>query len=180
MQEYAIWTAEQRARHQVSRPKERRGYPSDISDKEWKLVEPLLPGVARTGRPRKTELREVINALPYLVRSGQVVLFVHGATYPAETAFDLDLPNGGSWMNHVAERGHDAYLVDVRGYGKSSRPPAMRAAPDQHPAFATTQEAVQDVSAAIDFILKRRKVKKLNLVGWSWGNQHHGQLHCAE
>lgn len=34
------------------------------------LVEPLLPGVARTGRPRKTALREVINTLRYLVRSG--------------------------------------------------------------------------------------------------------------
>lgn len=101
--------------------------------------------------------------------SDKVVLFVHGATYPAETAFDLDLPNGGSWMNHVAERGYDAYLVDVRGYGKSSRPPAMSVPPDQNPPFATTQEAVQDVSAAIDFILKRRNVKKLNLVGWSWG-----------
>jgi pimeloyl-ACP methyl ester carboxylesterase len=101
--------------------------------------------------------------------SDKVVLFVHGATYPAETAFDLDLPHGGSWMNHVAERGYDAYLVDVRGYGKSSRPQAMSVPPDQNPPFATTKEAVEDVGAAIDFILKRRKVKKLNLVGWSWG-----------
>jgi transposase len=51
-------------------PKVQRGYPTDISDMEWKLVEPLLPGKARTGRPRKTELRQVINALRYLVRSG--------------------------------------------------------------------------------------------------------------
>jgi transposase len=65
-----MWTAEQRTRHTVSIPKERRGYPTDISDKEWKLVEPLRPGTARTGRPRKTALREVINALRYLVRSG--------------------------------------------------------------------------------------------------------------
>jgi transposase len=65
-----MWTAEQRARHKTTRPKERRGYPTDISDKEWRLVEPLLPRAARTGRPRKTPLREVINALHYLVRSG--------------------------------------------------------------------------------------------------------------
>jgi transposase len=65
-----MWAAEQRARHKVAARKERRGYPTDISDKEWKLVEPLLPGAARTGRPRKTELRQVINALRYLVRSG--------------------------------------------------------------------------------------------------------------
>ena len=65
-----MWTAEQRPRHTVLAPKGRSGYRSDISDQEWKLVEPLLPGRARTGRPRKTELRQVINALRYLVRSG--------------------------------------------------------------------------------------------------------------
>lgn len=50
-------TPEQRARHKGAVPKARRGYPTDISDREWKLVELLLPGKARTGRPRKTELR---------------------------------------------------------------------------------------------------------------------------
>ena len=65
-----MWTAEQRARHKVAKSKERRGYPTDISDTEWKLVEPVLPGAARTRRPRKTALREVINALRYLGRSG--------------------------------------------------------------------------------------------------------------
>lgn len=65
-----MWAAEQRTRNKVRVPKERKGYPTDISDQEWTLVEPLLPGVARTGRPRKTELRQVINALRYLVRSG--------------------------------------------------------------------------------------------------------------
>jgi hypothetical protein len=44
-----MWTAEQRERHKVARPKERRGYPTDISDKEWNLVDPLLPGVAGIG-----------------------------------------------------------------------------------------------------------------------------------
>lgn len=101
--------------------------------------------------------------------SDKTVLFVHGATYPSETAFDLDLPGGGSWMNYVAERGYDAYLVDVRGYGKSTRPPAMSEAPSQNPPFAMTVEAVQDVGTAIAFILKRRGLSKLNLVGWSWG-----------
>ena len=98
----------------------------------------------------------------------KIVLFVHGATYPAETAFDLDLP-GGSWMNYAAERGYDTYMVDVRGYGKSTRPPAMDMSPNKNPPFATTADAVQDVGAAVDFILKRRVATKLNLVGWSWG-----------
>lgn len=65
-----MWTAEQQTRHKVRVPKERKGYPTDMSDQEWKLVEPLLPGAARTGRPHKTDLGQVLNAFRYLVRSG--------------------------------------------------------------------------------------------------------------
>src|SRR5919201_2510038 len=54
----------------------------------------------------------------------KTLLYVHGATYPAETAFDLQL-NGLSWMDYVAQRGYDVYLVDVRGYGRATRPPEM-------------------------------------------------------
>jgi pimeloyl-ACP methyl ester carboxylesterase len=45
----------------------------------------------------------------------------------------------------------------------------MDVPPTENPAFATTADAVKDVSAAVDFILKRRGIAKLNLVGWSWG-----------
>jgi len=93
-----------------------------------------------------------------------IVLFVHGATYPSETAFDIALP-GGSWMDYVAERGYDAYLVDIRGYGRSTRPASMDAPPDQNPAFADTADAIKDVGAAVDFISKRRNVNKINLIG---------------
>lgn len=45
-------------------------YPSDMTDEEWALIAPLLPGPARTGRPRQVDLREVLNAIRYLVRTG--------------------------------------------------------------------------------------------------------------
>lgn len=45
-------------------------YPSDLTDEEWKQIAPLMPGSGRRGRPREVDLREVINALRYLVRSG--------------------------------------------------------------------------------------------------------------
>jgi pimeloyl-ACP methyl ester carboxylesterase len=57
-------------------------------------------------------------------RPDRTVLFVHGATYPAHTAFDLQL-GGMSWMDYIAARGFDVYLLDLRGYGKSTRPPEM-------------------------------------------------------
>jgi transposase len=45
-------------------------YPTDMTDKEWSVIAPLLPAPARKGRPRKTDLREVVNAIRYLVRTG--------------------------------------------------------------------------------------------------------------
>jgi putative transposase len=49
---------------------ERKPYPTDLTDEQWKLVEPMLPRAKPGGRPRKADLREVVNALFYLVRSG--------------------------------------------------------------------------------------------------------------
>jgi pimeloyl-ACP methyl ester carboxylesterase len=98
----------------------------------------------------------------------KILLYVHGSTYPSETAFDLQL-NGFSWMDYIARHGYDVYLVDLRGYGKSTRPPEMdKPAMDNEPIVRTTT-AVKDVGAAVDFILKRRNVTKINLLGWSWG-----------
>jgi len=51
-------------------------------------------------------------------RPERTVLFVHGATYPAHTSFDLKL-DGLSWMDYIAARGYDVYLLDLRGCGKS-------------------------------------------------------------
>src|SRR5690349_20392146 len=42
----------------------------------------------------------------------RTLVFVHGATYPAETSFDLRL-GGLSWMDYIASRGFDVYLLDI-------------------------------------------------------------------
>jgi putative transposase len=47
----------------------RKPYPSDLSDDQWAVIEPLIP-VNSTGRPREVEMREVLNAIFYLNRSG--------------------------------------------------------------------------------------------------------------
>ena len=101
--------------------------------------------------------------------SGDKILsYVHGATYPSEPAFDLPL-NGMSWMDYIGRHGYDVYLVDLRGYGRSTRPPEMDQPPDQNAPIVRTTTAIKDVGAAVDFILKRRGVSKINLLGWSWG-----------
>lgn len=49
----------------------RRPYPSDLSEAEWALLAPLLPAAKSGGRPRSTDLREILNALRYWLRSGE-------------------------------------------------------------------------------------------------------------
>ena len=48
----------------------RRPYPSDLSDAEWALLEPLLASPERRGRPRKWSARRIADAVFYLLRSG--------------------------------------------------------------------------------------------------------------
>jgi putative transposase len=48
----------------------RKPYPSDVTDAQWRLVEHLMPAAHPGGRPRVTPMREVLNGVLYLVRTG--------------------------------------------------------------------------------------------------------------
>lgn len=98
----------------------------------------------------------------------KTLLFIHGATYPAETSFDLPI-EGVSMMDLFAQSGFDVYLIDVRSYGRSTRPPEMDQPPEANKPIATSEEAGADLGAAVDYILALRGVPKLDLMGWSWG-----------
>lgn len=50
--------------------KQTKRYPTDLTDEEWSRIEPLLPQVAKTGRRRSVDLREILNAIRYMTRSG--------------------------------------------------------------------------------------------------------------
>ncbi|KHG65736.1 transposase [Thermus sp. 2.9] len=48
----------------------RRSYPSDLSDAEWALLEPLIPAPKPGGRPAKVPRREIVNAILYVLENG--------------------------------------------------------------------------------------------------------------
>lgn len=48
----------------------RKPYPTDLTDRQWNTIAPLLPSASPTGRPRVLPLREVLNAILYIVRAG--------------------------------------------------------------------------------------------------------------
>jgi pimeloyl-ACP methyl ester carboxylesterase len=100
--------------------------------------------------------------------SDRTLLYVHGSTQASETTFDLAL-DGKSWMDYLAEQGWDVWLMDVRGYGGSTKPPEMdRPAGDSSP-IAPHVVAARDVRTAVDHILAKRALSQISLIGWSRG-----------
>lgn len=58
---------------EITRAQYRRAglrYASDMTDAEWALIEPFMPAPSRIGRPRRTELRAVVNAILYIASTG--------------------------------------------------------------------------------------------------------------
>jgi transposase len=61
-----MWTKENRGRYDRSRLR----YPSDLTDEEWALVEPLIASATPGGNERTVDMREVVNGLMYVLSSG--------------------------------------------------------------------------------------------------------------
>jgi putative transposase len=62
-----MWTKEHRERQKAF---EGRRYPTDLTDEEWQRIRPILPQPAKRGRKPKVNLREILNAIRYLARTG--------------------------------------------------------------------------------------------------------------
>ena len=69
----------------------------------------------------------------------------------------------------MASRGYDVYLMDIRGYGKSSRPKEMAEDAKANPPIVRGETAIKDIGTVVGFILSRRNIPRLDLMGWSWG-----------
>ena len=162
--------------------------PPGLSAREHRVnVVSTAPGFA--GQQAQIYLREVAPAAPAGRGARPVVVFVHGAGTPAEVSFDSRRPDY-SWLAAVARAGFDTFAVDMTGYGRSSRPPAMSDAcnlarqqqarfvpglipaacePSQATAITTMDSDWKDIDAAVDYVRALRGVERVSLVGWSLG-----------
>jgi pimeloyl-ACP methyl ester carboxylesterase len=100
------------------------------------------------------------------------VLLVHGAGLGA-ASFDLPVA-GYSLAEDLARAGHATYMLDIRGWGASTRPPELARDPIEHPPSVTSEQAVHDISAAVDEIRRRAGGKAVALVGWATGGHWAG------
>ena len=100
----------------------RKPYPSDLSDAQWAILQPLIP-VNAVGRPRTVDIREVLNAIPYVNRSGcQWDMLPHDFP-PKSTVYDsfAQWRDDGTWQ-HIL----DALRREVRA--AAGRQPEPRTA----------------------------------------------------
>lgn len=98
------------------------GYPSDLSDTEWRTIGRLLPASKPGGRPRSTDVRAVVNAIFYVLRSGCAWRMLPRDFPPYSTVYMYfrQWKNDGTW-----KRVHDTLRDRVRtGGGRKKSPSA--------------------------------------------------------
>lgn len=101
------------------------------------------------------------------------VLLLHGARVPSVASFDLAVPNG-SLAADLAAAGLRVYLLDLRGYGRSTRPARMNEPPAPGAPMVRASEAIEDIDFAVTWIRTRTGAPKVALVGWATGGHWAG------
>ena len=65
----------------------RKSYPSDLTDAQWQLIEPLLPNEAAIGHPRNVQLRDIVDGIFYVQREGCTWRALPGDFPPWQTVY---------------------------------------------------------------------------------------------
>jgi transposase len=113
-----MWTPTTRLDHS----REHLRYGSDLTDAEWEIIAPFLPAPGKTGRPRRWPMREIMNAIFYVLRSGCPWRMVPDCFAPATTVY--------RWFARLREGGvfetinHNLLMRDRERVGRQTSPSA--------------------------------------------------------
>jgi putative transposase len=113
-----MWTPATRRQHNRARLR----YPSDLTDDEWRILEPLLPGAPGRGRRRAWPLREIANAIFHVLRSGCSSRLLPDSFPPWRTVY--------RWFVRLRDGGvfeainHHLVMLDRERSGREASPTA--------------------------------------------------------
>jgi len=113
-----MWTPETRARHD----RDYLRYSSDLNNDEWLVIAPLLPAPARTGRRRGWPMREIMNAIFYVLRSGCPWRLLPEHFPPHQTTYRwfVRFRDDGLWES----MNHHLTMLDRERVGREASPSA--------------------------------------------------------
>ena len=113
-----MWTVENRTRYS----RDHLRYPSDVTDAEWSLVEPLIPPAKHGGRRRTVKVREVVNGIMYVLSTGCQWRAIPKDLPPRSTVHEyLDL---WSWDGTLDRIHHALYVLCREQEGREASPSA--------------------------------------------------------
>jgi putative transposase len=96
-------------------------YPTDLTEAEWTILAPLIPAAKSGGRPRTTDIREVVNAIFYVLRGGCQWRLLPTEFPPYQTVYHYFR----TWLRAgVWEQMHDTLRGDVREAAGRTREPS--------------------------------------------------------
>jgi putative transposase len=106
----------------------RKRYPTDLTDPQWEILQPLIPAAKPGGRPREVDLREVLNTLLYQARSGCPWDMLPHDLLPKSTVYDYfaRFRDDGTWQRIV-----DALRRAVRRQAGRAETPSAAAIDSQ-------------------------------------------------
>jgi pimeloyl-ACP methyl ester carboxylesterase len=116
-------------------------------------------------------IREVVGRAP--AANVPPLLLVHDSPAAGSASFDLGVA-GGSLAADLADAGLRVYLMDARGYGRSSRAPRLASPPRPGVPLSRASEIVEDIGAAVDWIRSRTRAPKVAILGWGAGGHAAG------
>ena len=113
-----MWTDETRQRHARAGLR----YPSDLTDAEWALIEPHIPPARRGGRRRKVDMREVVQAMLYILETGCQWRHLPKDVSPRSTVWEyFDLWRHDGTLDRIHET---LYLALHEAEGREAAPTA--------------------------------------------------------
>jgi putative transposase len=113
-----MWTPTTRRQHS----RDHLRYGSDLTDQEWEIIAAFMPRPARTGRPRTWTLREIMNAIFYVLRSGCAWSLLPKDFPPRSTVYGWFLRFRHEGLFEIIN--HHLVMVDRERVGREASPSA--------------------------------------------------------